>query len=246
MKTQAEKSEMIARLQSDILSLQGFRTPSLDMKQDSFGLGPVASAFPGGVFPTAGIHEFISQTPQQSAATSGFMAALAGNLMRGDGICVWVGTKRTIYPLALTYFGVSADHVIFIDLKKEKDLLWVIEEALKCTALSAVVGEIKELNLTESRRLQLTIEENKSTGLLHRVSPRLSNPTAAVCRWQISPVQGLPQHILPGIGFPRWQVTIQKVRSGEPGSWQLEWNQDHFEHITAPVTADEQYLSRVG
>jgi len=108
-----------------------------------------------------------------------------------------------------------------------------------------VVGEIKELNLTESRRLQLTVEESKVTGLLHRVSPRLSNPIAAVCRWRISPLPGVEDQILPGIGFPRWQVQIEKVRNGEPGSWPLEFRDGTFE-LTSDSVSFHQYVSKVG
>ena len=38
-------------------------------------------------------------------------------------------------------------------------MLWVIEEALKCEGLAAVIGEIKELSFTQSRRLQLAVEK---------------------------------------------------------------------------------------
>ncbi|MDR6808838.1 protein ImuA [Dyadobacter sp. BE34] len=245
METALKKSELVARLRSDILALQGFRAPALGVKHDDFGLGPVMKAFPEGIFPRVGMHEFVSHSPEQTAATSGFMAALAGKMMKEDGLCVWVGRHRTVYPFALSHFGVAPDRVIFVDLKKEKDLLWAIEEALKCDALSAVVGEIKELNLTESRRLQLTVEKSKVTGLLHRVSPRLSNPVAAVCRWRISPLPGASDLVLPGIGFPRWQVTIEKVRSGEPGSWPLEFHDGSFELIGESVPS-HQFISEAG
>lgn len=48
--------------------------------------------------------------------------------------------------------------------------MWTIEEALKCDALSALVGKVRELNLPESRRIQLAVEESKMTGLLHRTA----------------------------------------------------------------------------
>lgn len=234
METAIKKSELIARLRSEILSLQGFRAPSLDQHSD-FGLGPVEAAFPNGVFPTGAVHEFISSAAAQSAATSGFMAALAGRLMKEDGICLWIGTKRSVFPLALNFFGTAPERVIFIDVKKERDLLWMIEEGLKCEALAAVIGEIKEINLTDSRRLQLAVEHSRVTGLLHRVCPRLTNPVAAVCRWQISPIPSELGSDLPGVGFARWNVQILKVRNGEPGNWQLEWNDGHFTPIARPV-----------
>ncbi len=92
--------------------------------------------------------------------------------MQGGGLSLWISQKRTLYPPALKFFGIDPDRVIFIDVKNEKDLLWMTEEALKCQALCAVIAEIKDLDLTASRRLQLAVEHSRVTGLLHRINPR--------------------------------------------------------------------------
>jgi protein ImuA len=36
---------------------------------------------------------------------------------------------------------------------------------------------------------------------------------------------------MPGVGFPRWNVQLLKVRNGKPGAWQLEWEGGQFHHI---------------
>ncbi|MCF0072473.1 Error-prone repair protein ImuA [Dyadobacter sp. CY261] len=246
MEARENKSYVIAKLRSEIMSLQGFRSPAAGSKPEKIDIGPVSAAFTGGIFPKVGVHEFISSTPESAAATAGFMATLAGQLMKEDGICLWVSSRRRVFPLALGFFGIEPDRVIFVDLKKDKDLLWTIEEGLKCDALSAVVGEVKELNLTESRRLQLAVEESKVTGLLHRVSPRLSNPVASVCRWRVNPLPSGRDNTLPGIGFPRWDVQIEKVRNGQAGRWQVQWSEDHFEHIGLVRVVPSRSFSKVG
>jgi protein ImuA len=38
---------------------------------------------------------------------------------------------------------------------------------------------------------------------------------------------------MPGVGFPRWNVQLLKVRNGKPGAWQIEWSADGFRHIPA-------------
>ena len=53
-----DKRDIIRQLQEDILPLQGFRPPTAGAKID-MGLGPMAGAFPRGVFPTGAIHEFL-------------------------------------------------------------------------------------------------------------------------------------------------------------------------------------------
>jgi protein ImuA len=246
MKALTKKSDVIAKLRNEIMTLQGYRAPVAGSKPDRIDLGPIESAFPEGIFPKVGVHEFISSAPESAAATAGFMAALAGQLMKEDGICLWVSSHRKVFPLALGYFGIEPDRVIFVDLKKDRDLLWTIEEGLKCDALATVVGEVKELNLTESRRLQLAVEDSKVTSFLHRISPRSLNPISSVCRWRISPLPSGRDNSLPGIGFPRWEVTIEKMKHGQPGSWNVQWSEDHFDSIGLTVSDPDVRLSRVG
>jgi protein ImuA len=245
METATDKQELIAQLRAQILSLQGVRVAS-HHKQMGTGLGLVQAAFPQGAFPVGAMHEFISTDQGQSAATSGFMAALAGLLMKQEGICLWVGMRRTVFPPALSFFGVAPERVIFIDVKKECDLLWMIEEGLRCQALSAVVGQVQEIGLTASRRLQLACEQSRVTGLLHRVSPRSMNPVAAVCRWQITPLPTEGQNELPGVGHPRWNVELLKIRNGQPGSWQVEWQNQNLKSIITQDSKDKGDLLQVG
>lgn len=239
MEQVAAKSEMIEKLRKDILSLQGFRVPT-DSQKIQFGLGPIEAAFPNGVFPTGAIHELISDNQENAAATTGFMAGLLSRTMQRGGVCVWIRSKRTVFPAALKFFGVEPDRVIFIDVRNEKDLLWMVEEALKCQALAAVVGEVQEINLTESRRLQLAVEQSRVTGLLHRHNPRNTTTIAAVSRWRISALPSAPGEDLPGMGFYRWYVELLKVRNGAPGSWQVQWASGHFEHLLKPVSAQPE------
>ncbi|WP_439559028.1 ImuA family protein [Dyadobacter sp.] len=243
----AEKKALLERLRSEMMSLQGVSVPDAGRRVEHIGLGSIENAFPHDVFPRVGMHEFTSYAPEEASATSGFIAAISGRLMKQDGICAWVSTKRTIYPLALSQFGVAPDRVIFIDLKKEKDLLWTIEEALKCKGLSCVIGEIKDLNLTESRRLQLAVEDSRVTGFLHRVSPRTKNAISSLCRWRIKPMPSGGQELrLPGLGYPTWQVRIEKVRNGRPGKWLIQWRDNHFEHIDTAEFTTSTLHSKVG
>jgi protein ImuA len=59
----ATKEEIISKLRQDMLRWEGFRPPKTGVNND-LGLGPVATAFPEGVFPTGAIHEFISTCPK--------------------------------------------------------------------------------------------------------------------------------------------------------------------------------------
>ncbi|WP_029274555.1 ImuA family protein [Pedobacter borealis] len=240
MEEAVNKKELIKKLRQDILAMQGFRAV-LDHDRRDTGLGPLEHAFPNETFPVAAVHEFISPTVADAAATTGFMAGLMGHLMQQDGTCLWVGTERQLFPPGLKAFGLDPDRIIFVDLRWDRDVLWAVEEALKCEKLTVVVAELKEINLTESRRLQLAVEKSRVTGFLHRRNPRKIDNIACVSRWQITPIASNLQYGLPGVGYPCWNVDLQKVRNGKPGKWQLQWSAGQFNHLI-PATVDKQKI----
>ncbi|HSF44930.1 MAG TPA: hypothetical protein VLA58_02935, partial [Chitinophagaceae bacterium] len=159
---------------------------------------------------------------------------------------VWIGQSPIIFPPALKSFGLEPDRMIFISIQKEKDLLWAMEEALKCGGVSAVIGEIRDLSFTGSRRFQLAVEQSNVTGFVLRTAPRILNTTASVSRWKISSLPSKPVDDLPGVGFPRWQVELQKVRNGKPGSWQLEWVNGKFNILTVSNTIIHELKKKTG
>ncbi len=103
-----------------------------------------------------------------------------------------------------------------------------MEEALKCDGLAAVVGEINEINFASSRRLQLAVEQSRVTGFI--LHPKVQNITTTACvsRWRITSLASLLEDDLPGVGFPRWNVELLKIRNGSIGAWQIEWRQGRF------------------
>ena len=226
----ATKADIIAHLQRDILALQGFK-PLLEGNQVKVELGPVNNAFPGATFPIGAIHEFCFDGAEQAAATSGFIAGILSALMYNKGVTLWISASRKLFPSALQWFGIASDKIIFIDLKREKDVLWAMEEALKCDGLAAVIGEMKELDFTASRRLQLAVEQSRVTGFILRSKLLNLNITACVTRWKITPLPSVSIDGMPGVGYPRWKVELLKVRNGRPGSWDIEWINERFQPV---------------
>ena len=223
------KADIIARLRRDLLSLQGFK--QVRDTDASVGLGKINYSFPNGSFPVGAMHEFISSGKEDLAATAGFIAAVAGKLMKNGGASLWIGSSRSVFPPALKFFDIDPEKIIFIDLRREKDVTWAMEEALKCDSLAAIVGEIQELNFTASRRFQLAVEKSRVTGFILRCNPRNPNIIACVARWKITSLPGLLNDDMPGVGFPRWNVELLKIRNGKPGSWQIEWINNRFMHL---------------
>jgi protein ImuA len=228
---QLAKKEIISRLQQNILLLEGYKAQEADTS-GLVGLGPIEAAFPNKIFPTAAIHEFITAEPEHAAACAGFISGLLKTMMLKGGACLWISKARTLFPPALKTFGIEPDRIVFVDLKREKDVLWATEEALKCEGLAAVITEVQEISFAQSRRLQLTVEKSRVTGFILRNDQRKLSATPCVARWKITPLPSKTEDDLPGVGFPRWQVELLKVRNGNGGSWQIEWSANGFKPIT--------------
>lgn len=229
------KRAIINQLQTDILRWQGFVPPKTI--NDHIGLGPIEEAFPNGIFPLGNVHEFVCTSTEQAAASSGFISGILATLMRQQGTCLWIGTSRALFPPALNTFGIAPHRMIFITVKRKRETLWAMEEALKCEGLSAVVAELSELDFIQSRRLQLAVEKSRVTGFILRNRPVQIGSTACTARWQVAPLPSQLKDGMPGVGFPRWQVTLLKVRNGHPGSWPIEWVAGRFRAVAQTVPA---------
>lgn len=221
------KADIIAALQREILSLQGYKAEG-DSAVVNVGLEPITRSFPNGIFPTGAIHELLTEAAEQTAASGGFMVALLAALMQKGGACLWISTSRRFFPPALKAFGVEPDRFIFIDLHREKDVLWAMEECLKCAGVAAVIADLAEISFTQSRRLQLAVEQSCVTGFILRTNPRKLNQIASAAQWRITPLPSQLEEDMPGVGFPRWQVELLKVRNGHPGKWNFEWSLGRF------------------
>lgn len=233
------KARIIAQLQKDILPLQGYKPVAGNTSFDG-GLGLIKDAFPNASFPLGAIHEFFCSGAEDVSASGGFIAGIVSALMRRGGVSLWISSSQAIFPPALKSFGVEPEKFIFIFLQKEKEILWAMEEALKCDGLAAVIADIPELSFTASRRFQLAVEQSRVTGFIIRRNPR-NLATACITRWKITSLPTKSEDDLPGLGFPRWNVELLKVRNGTPGTWQLEWA-GRFRHISklASITTEQQ------
>ena len=221
------KADIIASLQKEILSLQGYRAVS-DGAAVNVGLEAITRVFPRAVFPTGVLHEFLTEAPEHTAASGGFIAGLLSALMQRGGACIWISTSRRLFPPALKMFGVEPDRFIFVDLQREKDVMWAMEESLKCEGLVAVIADLAEMSFTQSRRVQLVAEQSGVTCFLLRTDPRRLHTIASIAQWKVRPLPSRLEDGMPGVGFPRWQVELLKVRNGQPGIWNVEWSAGKF------------------
>lgn len=190
-----------------------------------FGMQEIDEHLPGGGLARGHLHEVIEGGP--TAEFAGIATLFAGGLAaRLSGPLLWCLRGRDLFAPALARIGVHPDRVIYCETWSDRDVLPAVEEGLRYKGLAVVIGEVKRLSLTASRRLQLRAEESGVTALIIRrwrtAQERgfAEEPTAATTRWRVSPspspggFDGLPRQ--------RWQLDLLRARGGEPRSWIVE------------------------
>jgi protein ImuA len=178
-------------------------------------------------------------TTAADAAGAGFVLSI---LPRGETPLLWVQDSLSAKEAGRPYLpGLGTDRpLIHITLSRAADVLWALEEGLRCAALGAVIGEIwgtpPVLDFTATRRLAMRSE---ATGLpcwliRHGAAPDLS---AARNRWRITslPSDAHP-HDAQSPGNPRWQEELFRAREVPPGIWVVIYDRaaDHI-RFSAPL-----------
>jgi protein ImuA len=187
----------------------------------------------GGLNPGA-LHEIVAARAGDHPAAAGFGLALAARLRlgRNRSPIVWVSEdfagleQGALYGPGLAMHGVDPACLLLIHAANAKEALWAIEEALKCRAPAAVIGEIftaKAYDLAASRRLVLAAQKYATPCLLFLAglagAETLSSgaDTRFEVRAQLSPHQASAGHRLPLPGTSAWSVRIAKARAGPSG-----------------------------
>lgn len=209
----------LARLQARIWALER-RAPT-----EGAATVPVAeaidSALPWGGLPRACLHEVLVE----DGGGTGFCALLAGRLAREGGAVLWClrrGRNDRPYAPGLAAFGLPVERLILVHGRDDRDLAWVMEEALRCPEVAAVVAEPHDgFDMVTARRLQLAAEAGGATGLvLLNAGARPSG--IATTRWRVT-ARPSAATAWGGPGAPVWQVALERCRNALPRAWTTCW-----------------------
>ena len=147
---------------------------------------------------------------------------------------LWVQDRMTRVETGLPYapglarFGLVQGRVLTICASKPANVLWAMEEGLKCAALGAVVGEVwgdpKALDFTATRRLAMRAERSGIAVFLIRFGAE-AGISAARQRWRVTSASSAPDpHDLRAPGKPHWQVELFRSRDAKPGKWEAHYD----------------------
>ncbi len=186
-----------------------------------FGLQEIDTALPGGGLQLGAVHEVSEAGPRGGYAACALLF-VAGILARLPGPVLWCLHSRDLFAPALACVGLHPDRIIFCETWKDAEILPAMEEGLRMRGLAGVVGELNRISLTPSRRLQLAAETSGVSALIIRRScEHLSESTAAMTRWRISPAPSLETSPY-RLGRPLWRVELLRCRGAPPNIWTVE------------------------
>jgi protein ImuA len=193
-----------------------------------FGVTAIDRHIPGGGLAPGALHEVTGDGPDLEHATAATLL-VAGLLARRRGPVLWALEQRDLFAPGLAAAGLHPDRVVFAEAGRT--VLLAMEEALHHAGLAAVVGEVRRLGLTASRRLQLAAEGSGVPAFALRRSrnasdPALTEPNAAATRWRVAAMPSPPvlDHApdVPGLARALWRLDLLRCRGGVPATWIVE------------------------
>jgi protein ImuA len=134
--------------------------------------------------------------------------------------------------------GFPASNLIHVEARGAKDALWAMEEGLRCSALSCVIGEVwgdpRALDFTATRRLAVASERSGVAAFLIRLGGH-ANLSGARMRWRIASAPSLINELdSKAPGTPAWDAELFRARAMQPGRWSVAHEADRFHLVAEP------------
>jgi protein ImuA len=183
--------------------------------------------------PNPTLSELFAAHPHDSG-WAGFLLAQ----LRPDKPLLWVQDRMAILENGRVHPpGLPAQDLIHVEARDARDALWAMEEGLRCSGLSAVVGEIwgdpKALDFIATRRLAVASERSGVAAFLIRLGGH-ANLSGARMRWRIASAPSLANDLDPKApGLPAWDAELFRARGMPPGRWSIAHEADRFHLVAA-------------
>jgi protein ImuA len=236
------------------------------------GIIEIDNALRGGLARSA-LHEIAAIHENTIAAATGFTLGLAARALgksvatvaaaakpkrrhqsqreasRAKQAVLWISENLSLaengalYAPGLDQAGIAPHNLVMVTARRTRDVLWAMEEALRCRAVGVVIGEIRsDIDPLTSRRLSHAAATGETFGLVLRARPD-DAPSAFATRWIVGPMpsvnvashrQNQTKQKFHDLGPPCLSVRLNRNRRGHLGEWIVEWNsvEQRFELAT--------------
>jgi len=123
--------------------------------------------------------------------------------------------QKTFYPPTAAALGLDLQRLLVIQPKNHADVIWALDQTLRCPRIAAVWSDLPRLNAKDARRLQLAAEEGGSLGIFTRPLTARGQPSWADVQIQVEPLPSSPsssrhQH------HRRWRMKLLRCRGSQP------------------------------
>ena len=156
-----------------------------------------------------------------------------------DKPLLWVQERMAILESGRIYPpGLAGLDLIHVEARDARSALWAMEEGLRCSGLSGVIGELwgdpQVLDFTATRRLAVAAERSRVPCWLVRLGGT-ANLSGARMRWRIASGPSLANpfdHRAPGASA--WDAELFRARGHPPGRWSIAHEVGAFHLVSAP------------
>src|SRR5262245_4698662 len=223
---------MIDQLRQRLQALQ--KTPGIEGCPGTLPFGiPAIDTMLGGGLARGALHEIAATGEAHLPAAAGFALAVAKRAAPSPRL-FWISEDMAFvengepHGAGLDVFGLAPEQLVMGAAARRRDLLWAMEEALRCGATTAVIGEMRTgaIDGVAIRRLSLAAAESDTLALLLRAEPPGDASTAAT-RWIVGAASSIAS------GVPRLATQLVRNRRGPTGAWVLEWSDSDGQFIIA-------------
>jgi protein ImuA len=152
---------------------------------------------------------------------------------------LWVQERMAILESGRVYPpGLGSMELVHVEARDARAALWAMEEGLRCSGLSGVIGELwgdpAALDFTATRRLAVAAERSRVPCWLVRLGGT-ANLSGARMRWRIASAPSLTNELDPRApGTPVWDSELFRARGHPPGRWSIAHEADSFRLAAGP------------
>ena len=138
---------MIDQLRQRLQALQ--KAPGIEGRPNALPFGiPAIDTMLGGGLARGALHEIAATGEAHLPVAAGFALAVARRAAPSPRL-FWVSEDMAFAESGMPYgagfdaFGLAPEQLVMVSAAHRRDLLWAMEEALRCGAITAVIGEMR-------------------------------------------------------------------------------------------------------
>jgi hypothetical protein len=219
--TTSNQQATLARLSQEVQRLEAAGR-SLAGQQAAISTGCLAmdACLPANGYLPGSVIEYLRSTSGCGATYLALVAAAAALQASEEKYLVIVDTHHHLYPPALLGHQISLSQVIWVRPQSAADAVWATDQALRTSAVAAVIADIDVVNERDARRFQLAAERGGGLGFLLRSLSARRMPSWAEVQWVVrSLVPGAKHNRLATAGSASSVIGSSSVVGRAAAAW---------------------------